>query len=102
MLSGFGGMIAQGMAFGTGSAIAHRAVGAVAGAVGGGDDQAAPGQAPGAADAAGEHEQPPCQLQATRFYECLDGNGGNISACQVYFDAMSQCQKDDELRKQYV
>ena len=31
MLSGLGGMIAQGMMFGTGSAIAHRAVDAVAG-----------------------------------------------------------------------
>jgi len=93
-------MIAQGMAFGTGSAIAHRAVGAVAGAVGGSGDDAAAAQE-GASDGPQEMEQP-CQAQARRFYECLDGNGGNISACQIYFDAMSQCQKDDELQRQYV
>merc|ERR1712028_203136 len=40
MLSGIGSTIAQGMAFGTGSAMAHQAVGAVVGAVtGGGSDE---------------------------------------------------------------
>merc|ERR1719275_280082 len=41
MLSGIGSTIAQGMAFGTGSAIAHRAVGAVANSFGGSDEQPA-------------------------------------------------------------
>ena len=98
MLSGLGGMVVQGMAFGGGSAIAHRAIGAAAGAMGGGDGEAAsPAQG-----AAGEQEEPPCVLQANKFYQCLDDNGGNISACQIFFDAMSQCQKDEEARKQYV
>merc|ERR1712238_514957 len=40
MLSGIGSTIAQGMAFGTGSAMAHQAVGAAVGAVtGGGSDE---------------------------------------------------------------
>merc|ERR1719512_481941 len=42
MLSGIGSTIAQGMAFGTGSAIAHRAVGAVAGSFSGDSNEAAP------------------------------------------------------------
>lgn len=37
-MSGLGGMVAQGMAFGTGSAIAHNVIGSVFG--GGGDDSA--------------------------------------------------------------
>ena len=36
MMSGLGGVVAQGMAFGVGSSIAHHAVGAVMGGVGGG------------------------------------------------------------------
>merc|ERR1719487_2134780 len=40
MLSGIGSTIAQGMAFGTGSAIAHQAVGAVAGSMTGGGEAA--------------------------------------------------------------
>ncbi len=42
-MSGLMGTVAQGMAFGTGSAIAHRAVGAIADSFGG-DDKAAPQQ----------------------------------------------------------
>ena len=38
MMSGIGSTIVQGMAFGTGSAIAHRAVGAAAGALSGSSD----------------------------------------------------------------
>jgi type IV secretory pathway TrbL component len=39
MLSGLGSTIAQGFAFGTGSAIAHRAVGAVADSLTGGSSK---------------------------------------------------------------
>lgn len=38
MLSGLGGVMAQGMAFGVGSSIAHHAVGAIANSFGGSDD----------------------------------------------------------------
>ena len=38
MMSGLGGVVAQGMAFGVGSSIAHHAVGAVANSFGGGHD----------------------------------------------------------------
>ncbi len=44
MMSGLMGTVAQGMAFGTGSAIAHRAVGAIADSFGGDDKAAAPQQ----------------------------------------------------------
>jgi hypothetical protein len=38
MMSGLGGVMAQGMAFGVGSSMAHHAVGAIANSFGGGDD----------------------------------------------------------------
>ena len=38
MMSGLGGVVAQGMAFGAGSSMAHHAVGAIANSFGGGDD----------------------------------------------------------------
>ena len=55
-------MIAQGMAFGTGSAIAHRAVGAVANSMGGGSDEV---EAPAAQAAASNDtwNAPPQQQQ---------------------------------------
>lgn len=49
MLGGFGSMVAEGMAFGTGSALAHRAIGSIFGGGGygyGGGGGAAPGSAP--------------------------------------------------------
>ena len=38
MMSGLGGVVAQGMAFGVGSSIAHHAVGSIMGGMGGGSD----------------------------------------------------------------
>lgn len=100
MMAGLASTVAQGMAFGTGSAIAHRAVGAVAGSVGGGgEDEGAPVQQGGAQQ---EEEEEPCRLPSTQFYKCLDSNEGNIAACQMFFDAMSQCQRDEEQRRQYA
>lgn len=115
MMSGIGSTIVQGMAFGTGSAIAHRAVDAVAGprtvvhefADGkqpeGDASQQAQGQsfAPAAAGAAGAaagstffNNNGPCEDYNKRFSQCLQENNNQVSFCQFYFDALSQCQKD--------
>ena len=98
--------VAQGMAFGTGSAIAHQAVGAIAGSFRGGSDDA-PAQAQGQSQqsqggGAAVNEEQPCRMQSTKFYECLEKSGNDISQCQFYFEAMNSCKKDDELRKQYI
>lgn len=61
MLSGIGSTIVQGMAFGTGSAIAHRAVGAAAGMFGG-SDEPQPAQTPAA--------PAPAQVAAGRAADC--------------------------------
>ncbi|GMF13121.1 unnamed protein product [Phytophthora lilii] len=95
MMSGLMGTVAQGMAFGTGSAIAHRAVGAVAGSLSGGSDapqqqEAAP--APQDYQAAQPPQQNQCGADQKAFLECLNTNSNDISSCQFYLDQFKQCQ----------
>ncbi|RLN77126.1 hypothetical protein BBO99_00006996 [Phytophthora kernoviae] len=87
--------LAQGMAFGTGSAIAHRAVGAVAGSMSGGSDapqqqEAAPAQQD--YQAAQPPQQNQCGADQKSFLECLNNNSNDISSCQFYLDQFKQCQ----------
>ena len=110
-MSGIGSTIVQGMAFGTGSAIAHRAVGAAASALGGGGDEEAPedsvaGAAPaGAAPAAGGarygEEEDPCRRQTVHFRMCLDEEGSTFSQCQELFEMMKSCQAEAKLQREY-
>ena len=97
MLSGIGSTIAQGMAFGTGSAIAHRAVGAVAdsfsGGGGGGNEAApAPEYAQGAMPATGKPDV--CAMDKTMFYDCLQQNKGDQQACTFLYDQLKECQQN--------
>ena len=97
MLSGIGSTIAQGMAFGTGSAIAHRAVGAAAGAMSGGGGGEA--EAPVAYD----QQQPPMQQQLQgpcaqdkqMFFECLQVNKGDQQSCTFLYDNLQTCQRSE-------
>ena len=94
MLSGIGSTIAQGMAFGTGSAIAHRAVGAVAGSMGGGGAEPVESAAANTVD----HQQPMtnandvCFNDKQMFYECLQMNKNDQSSCSFLYDQLKQCQ----------
>ncbi|KAG7385811.1 hypothetical protein PHYPSEUDO_001056 [Phytophthora pseudosyringae] len=98
MMSGLMSTVAQGMAFGTGSAIAHRAVGAVAGSFSGGSDSSDASQQQEAASAPQDHQaaQPPqqnqCGADQKAFLECLNSNSNDISSCQFYLDQFKQCQ----------
>jgi hypothetical protein len=95
MLSGIGSTIAQGMAFGTGSAIAHRAVGAVAGSFGGGgssSEAAAPVQQQ-------QQQQQPmqggmCAMDKQMFFDCLQQNKGDQESCRFLYDQLQQCQQN--------
>lgn len=82
----------QGMAFGAGSAVAHRAIGAAAGALsgGGGGDAAQHDPRQAAQTAQQQHEA--CEFEVGDFYQCLEKEQGNIGACQFYFDRMQQCR----------
>jgi len=88
MMGGLGGMVAQGMAIGTGSAIAHTAVDGVMSSMGmGRHSNSAPAAAPV------QQEAPDaCSNQNKAFQDCLTGSGGDIARCQFYFDTLNQCR----------
>jgi hypothetical protein len=103
MLSGLGRTVAEGFAFGTGSALARAAVGSVLGGFGGSSDSAQ--QAPVEAQAPNMQQQsfaPTKQAQTCDsfqqdFVRCLQENKNDIGACQIYMSAFDQCQKDAKL-----
>ncbi|CAK4390258.1 unnamed protein product [Aphanomyces euteiches] len=88
MMSGLIGTVAQGMAFGTGSAIAHRAVGAVANSFGGSSDNAHQEAAPAAAAPV---QADVCSNDHKAFLDCLNANQNNVASCQYYFDQYNRC-----------
>lgn len=103
--SGIMGTIAQGMAFGTGSAIAHRAVGAVFGG-GGSKDEDREASAPSsaaAAPAASENisyargSAMDCSMFQRDLIKCMQENKSDIAWCQNYMDSFDQCQADAKL-----
>jgi len=79
------------MALGTGSAIAHRAVD---GAMGMFSSGAAPepAQAQAAAETVAKSPEHPCSEPAKYFADCMSKNGGDMSACDYFFNAMQQCK----------
>ena len=93
-MAGLAGTVAQGMAFGTGSAIAHRAVGAVANSFGGsneGDAEPVQQQQQYYDDQA--QQQPhPCFNDERSFLQCLQTNNNDIASCQFYFDRLNECK----------
>lgn len=100
MLSGIGSTIAQGMAFGTGSAVAHRAVGAAAGAMSGGDGQQGDYQMDSLdqqqlAEPAQQVVQGACANDKQMFYECLQVNKGDQEACAFLYEQLKQCQQSE-------
>lgn len=98
MLSGIGSTIMQGMAFGTGSAVAHRAVGAAAESFSGsGGDQApaaaVPEYAQGSMSAASSKTDM-CSSDKTMFYDCLQQNKGDQQACHFLYEQLKDCQQN--------
>ncbi|CAM9300099.1 unnamed protein product [Phaeothamnion confervicola] len=92
MLAGMAGTIAQGFAFGTGSAVAHRAVGAVANSFGGSD--AAPVQEQQAAAAPAAAAANACDVDQQNFYNCLQRNNGDVSSCNFLYESLQSCQRN--------
>jgi hypothetical protein len=95
-MSGFMGMIGQGMAFGTGSAVAHQAVGAAVNAVsgGGGDDLQKTPDPPRQQETI-LHEDP-CEADIAAFNRCLKQNDNQLSHCQFFFDAYQSCKQSGQ------
>ena len=87
MMSGLGGVMLQGMAFGAGSEIAHQAVRGVMGSghsSGAEGSQAAPAQT---------QMQDVCSAQNSDFMQCLQTNPEHIGSCQSYLDLYKQCRQ---------
>jgi len=102
MMSGLASTVAQGMAFGTGSAIAHRAVGAAAGALtGGGDAPAAPAAEAPAYQPTPDQQpassvlQGPCASDKEMFFDCLKVNRGDQEACSFLQQQLQACQRNE-------
>ena len=83
------------MAFGAGSAIAHKAVGAASSMMfGGGSEEAAPqAQAQTQERPAPRAAGGPCEMDRTSLTQCL--NSSNASNCDFYFQALQNCQSDN-------
>ncbi|KAI5661316.1 hypothetical protein M9H77_20639 [Catharanthus roseus] len=96
MLGSIGSTIAQGMAFGTGSAVAHRAVDAVMGprtiqhetVV----SEAAAAAPPAPASIVGGSDA--CNVHMKAFQDCVNSYGSDISKCQFYMDMLNECRRN--------
>ena len=98
MLSGIGSTIAQGMAFGTGSAIAHRAVGAAAGAMSGDGGEQGQYEEQQPVDTMQQQQQQlqgACAMDKQMFFECLQVNKGDQQACSFLYETLQQCQRNE-------
>ena len=94
MFSGLGGVLAQGMAFGAGSEIAHQAVRGITGS--GSHTQHVIVQQP---DQYMPQEQQKsfnkCQFENDSFVNCLKTNGDSLAQCQSHFNLLKDCEKQN-------
>jgi hypothetical protein len=85
--------MAQGFAFGTGSALAREAVGSM---FGGSKESAPAPAAQAAAPAAPVYDSSSsagaCSYDQRAFTDCLKQNPNNASVCDQYFSALQACQ----------
>ena len=84
MMSGLGGTLMQGMAFGAGSEVAHQAVRGIMGS-GSSGHQEGYQQAP-------QTVNEPCFQENQNFMNCLQYNKNDINMCQSYLDLFKQCK----------
>ncbi|XP_059281169.1 uncharacterized protein LOC132034837 [Lycium ferocissimum] len=87
---GLGSSFADGMAFGGGNAVGHRAVDAVLGPrvrheVAVADPDSSAGSTTVNATS--------CAAQMNAFQECLNVNGSDLSKCQFYMDMLCECRR---------
>jgi hypothetical protein len=81
------------MAFGTGSAVAHRAVDAVMGprTI---QHEAVVSDAVSAPSAATASLGDACGNHTKAFQDCLNMSGNDIGKCQFYMDMLSECRRN--------
>lgn len=95
LLGGLGRTVAEGFAFGSGSAIARNVVNSAMGGA------PVPGAVPGAIPAVPAPVQPVpmmpsapkvCETDYTEFMRCIQENASNVGNCDFYFNALQECQ----------
>ncbi len=92
----------QGFAFGTGSSLAHRAVGAVTNSFGGGGgEEIAPEHGAYEQQSVYQQQLPPqqnpvnngpCGADQVAWTTCLQSNNGDLESCTQLYDALQACQ----------
>eukprot|EP00897_Mesotaenium_endlicherianum_P010744 jgi/Mesen1/9699/ME000069S09114 len=93
MLGGMMGMIGQGLAFGGGSAVAHRAVDAVMGPRTVQHEHASADPAP-AAPASASSAADACVYQTKAFQDCVTANEDDVGKCQFYLNMLKDCRQN--------
>ncbi|KAK9286504.1 hypothetical protein L1049_014902 [Liquidambar formosana] len=94
MLGGLGATIAQGMAFGTGSAVAHRAVDAVVGPRTIQHEAVVSEAAAAPASTTSSLGSDACGIHSKAFQDCVNNFGSDISKCQFYMDMLAECRRN--------
>ncbi|KAG5548416.1 hypothetical protein RHGRI_013942 [Rhododendron griersonianum] len=94
MLGGLGATIAQGMAFGTGSAVAHRAVDAIVGPRTIQHEAVVSEAVAAPAATTNSFGSDACGVHTKAFQDCLNSSGNDISKCQFYMDMLSECKRN--------
>ncbi|MFS7979338.1 putative cysteine alpha-hairpin motif superfamily [Helianthus anomalus] len=95
VLGSIGSTIAEGMAFGGGSAVAHRAVDAVMGPRTIRHETVSAAAPESAATASSNSDA--CGMHYKAFQDCINSSGSDISKCQFYMDMLSSCRKSSGL-----
>ena len=90
-LSSMMGTMAQGLAFGAGSEVAHQAVRGIMGSNSNTHQSTAQTQA----EPQAQSHQSNCQMQNTNFVECLKFNSSNINNCQDYLNELKKCESSN-------
>lgn len=101
MMSGLGGAVVQGAAFGAGSGLAHRAVDSVLGprtvehvhndvdgSMEGGE------MAADQDNQQGFNENQACRFEVSDFNQCMQENPGDLGKCKFFYDVLTQCQSN--------
>merc|ERR1719491_536290 len=107
MLSGIGSTIAQGMAFGTGSAIAHQAIGSIMGGGGSSSSNEQPAAAPVEQQQVQQQSLDSgaqggvCANDKQMFFDCLKANNGDAQSCNFLYEQLSQCQQQSSSQTFY-
>ncbi|KAL2623499.1 hypothetical protein R1flu_003704 [Riccia fluitans] len=99
VMGGLASTVAEGMAFGTGSAIAHRAADAIVG------HRTIQHEHVQVSDGAGYNTSSPistvaqnsCSNQSKAFQDCIQANTDDIGKCQFYVDMLNECRRSSAL-----